>query len=168
MAGSCSICTHDDREAIDEALIGGVSYRNIAKRHAVTPSALTRHRRGHLSPQIVAVQAARGESVADRVERLYDRASAILTAAESSGQGALTLAAIRELRSLCELLGRLSGELDNRPQLNVINLATSPDWVALRTAILTALRPYPDALAAIVAAIDPPATQLGGRVIDGD
>lgn len=155
---SCSICTNDDREAIDADLIAGLSYRDIAARYGVTPSSLTRHRKAHISPAIVAVAVARGTTLADRVEQLYDRASAILTTAERGGQGALSLAAIREMRSTCELLGRLSGELDDRPQVAIVNLASSPDWIGLRTAILGALSSHPAARDDVLAALAQTAT----------
>ncbi|HEY3715133.1 MAG TPA: hypothetical protein VGL39_11455 [Jatrophihabitantaceae bacterium] len=167
MPGVCSICSHAERQTIDEALVGAVPYRDIAGRHGVTPSSLTRHRKGHLSPAIVAVQAERNRdaavSVADRVDGLYDRASAILLAAESGKQAGLSLAAIRELRALCELLARLTGELDERPQTLVVNLQTSPEWLDVRTKILAALAVFPDARAAVVAALEP-----GRRVIEGE
>jgi hypothetical protein len=146
-----------DHDAIDELIVGGTSYREITKRFGVSISALSRHRQDHLSPALKAVLVARDatatEGLADRVERLYMRAEGILNAAEADGRGSLGISAIRELRSLCELLGRLSGELDERPTLQVVNIQASPDWIALRTAILTTLDGYPDARAAVLEAL---------------
>jgi hypothetical protein len=39
------------------------------------------------------------------------------------------------------------------PPNQSIDLATTPEWIQLRTIILTALEPYPDALAAMCAAL---------------
>jgi hypothetical protein len=48
MPRSCSICTHADRLSIEEALGGSLSLRTIAKRWAVSKTALLRHRDTHL------------------------------------------------------------------------------------------------------------------------
>ena len=157
MPRPCSVCAHDQRVEIDEQLVAGVGYRSIAERHSVTPSSLTRHRKSHVSPALAAIAAQREHdgalSLHDRVEALYTRAERILAQAEAGGQGSLSLGAIREMRSVCELLGRLSGELDDRPTVQVLNVQQSPDWLALRGVILTALAPHPDARAAVVAAL---------------
>jgi len=45
----CSICRHPEREAIEKALVGSeAGYRSIAKRFAISASALFRHRQKHL------------------------------------------------------------------------------------------------------------------------
>ena len=164
MPAVCSVCALEARSQVDESLVAGDPYRDIAKRHDVSISALSRHRRGHLSPALAAVQAAKvtagGMTTAERVEGLYGRAEKILESVETSGQASLALASIRELRSLVELLARLSGELDERPQVNVINLQSSPDWVELRGLILSALAPYPAAFAAVTRALSPAAPKL--------
>src|SRR5262245_50689175 len=144
MPPTCSICRHGARQAIDESLVAGTPYRDVSKRFGVTPSALTRHRKAHLSPALVAVNAERErhgtDTVADRIEALYRKAAAILQRVDEAGATGQALAAIRELRSLCELLARITGELDERPQVAVVNLHTTPEWIELRTAILAALR----------------------------
>lgn len=89
----------------------------------------------------------------DRVEDLYERASAILEAAEAGGQASLALSAVRELKGIVELLARLTGELDERPQLNVLTIAGSPEWAMVRQALLSALGPYPEAGSAVARAL---------------
>jgi hypothetical protein len=49
-----------------------------------------------------------------------------------------------------ELLGKLAGELQSAPQVNIL---ISPEWVRLRTLILEALEPYPDARLAVAGAL---------------
>ena len=56
------------------------------------------------------------------------------------------LAAVREARGNLELIGKLLGELDERP---AVNLLVSTEWMAARAALLSALGPYPDARAAV-------------------
>jgi len=148
---TCTVCAHEEREAIDEALVLGESFRNIVKHRGLSITALHRHRRDHLSPTLVAVAQGRRESEAesllDRVEDLYDRARRILEAAEEDGRPAVGLSAIRELRGIVELLGKVTGELDDRPS-TTINLLVSPEWLAVRKAILEVLGPEARALVA--------------------
>ncbi len=51
------------------------------------------------------------------------------------------------------LLAKLSGEIDERSHVNV--LITSPEWMQLSITILSALAPYPEATAAVKAALRP-------------
>jgi len=49
----CTICRHPKREAIEKALVGNeAGYRSIAKRFAISESALFRHRQKHL-PEVL-------------------------------------------------------------------------------------------------------------------
>jgi hypothetical protein len=154
----CTVCSSPDRDAIDAAIVSGAPSRRIAVRYGVGATSIRRHARAHLSPAIVAAQDAveeeRGQTLAERLEGLYVRAHRILEAAESGHSGTLGLAAIRELRGIAELLGRLSGELrPDSPTVQVLNLQAAPEWVAARTALLDALAPYPDARLAVVEAL---------------
>ncbi len=155
MAGTCTACAHPDRKAIDEALITGLPLREISRRWGVSKDAASRHRK-HVTPALARVVSRRRadagpESALDRLEELYGRASVVLEAAEREGQASLSLAAIRELRGIVEMLARITGELDDRPQLNVLNVHATPEWLATRDAMLGALSPYPDAARAVAA-----------------
>ncbi|MEP7081901.1 MAG: hypothetical protein ABI841_02870 [Chloroflexota bacterium] len=150
----CTVCSSPDRDAIDAALVSGAPMRRIAPRYGVSETAIRRHRNRHLSPAIVALQEQReeerGETLADRLEGLYRRAERILDAAETGRQGQLSLAAIRELRGIAELLGKLTGELRDQPTVTV-NLMASPEWLAVRAALLEALATFPAARSAVAA-----------------
>jgi hypothetical protein len=56
--------------------------------------------------------------------------------------------AIRKAWGNLELLAKLLGELDELPQVNVV---LTPEWYALREAILAALVPYGEARSAVAA-----------------
>ena len=75
----------------------------------------------------------------------------ILLRAEGAGDLRTVLGAIREARGNVELLAKLSGELDERP---VVNLLISPEWLELRAVIVGALEPHPEALHAVVGALE--------------
>ncbi|NLE22082.1 MAG: hypothetical protein GX624_04800 [Actinobacteria bacterium] len=161
MGRVCTVCRHPGRGAIDAALVAGdASLNKIAQQYGVSSYALRRHRDRHLSPALAALreaeEAEREASLQQRIERLIERAERLLRAAEEDGRAQAALAAVRELRSLLELLGKASGELNDRPQVTV-NLMASPEWLQLRSALLGALLPFPDARVAAAAVLELPA-----------
>jgi hypothetical protein len=150
MPRRCTVCGHVEREHIDSALVAGTSLRDIAGQHGVSKSALERHKADHLPADLAkareAQEAARADDLLSQVRSLQARTLAILEAAEVSGENRTALAAIGEARRNLELLGRLAGELDERP---VVNVLISAEWVAIRTVLLEALSPYPQASTAV-------------------
>ncbi|HEY9139663.1 MAG TPA: hypothetical protein VIN93_02165 [Bryobacteraceae bacterium] len=64
-----------------------------------------------------------GENLMEDAKRLRARALGILAKAEAAGQLETALKAIREVRGLLELLGKLEGNLEDRnPQAKVIQV----------------------------------------------
>jgi hypothetical protein len=84
---------------------------------------------------------------------LRDRALGILASAESARDGKMALAAIRETRGLLESLSRLEERNGGASGGEPVPLAQSPDWIRARTALLTALQPFPEARIAAAAAL---------------
>jgi len=74
----------------------------------------------------------------------------ILEAAQDSGDLKTALLGIREARSCLELCMKAEGQIDDRPQ---INITINPQWIELRTVIITALDPFPQAREAMINAI---------------
>ena len=60
------------------------------------------------------------------------------------------MAYLKEIREQIKLLAELEGRLATQPTVNVLVL---PEWLELKTRIVAALRPYPDALRAVRDAI---------------
>jgi hypothetical protein len=58
----------------------------------------------------------------------------------------------REARGYVELLGKALDRIRDTPPVQV-NILVNPEWVALRTKIITALEPYPEAREAVVHAL---------------
>ena len=150
MPRTCTACTHEDRAELEGTLIAGVSLRTIADRFAVSKTALIRHKDAHLPPSLLKAKEAREEARADdllsQVRGLQSRVLAVLEVAEASGKHRTALAAIAEARRNLELLGKLAGELDQRP---VVNVLVAAEWIVIRTVLLEALSPYPQASAAV-------------------
>lgn len=158
MPRPCSVCHHEAREAIDKALLSGTPNRGIARTYALSEDAIARHRRAHLAESLAqaaqAATVAKADDLLAEVRALRSKAVSLLLKAERAGDYRTALAGIREARACVEVLLEVEGELDRRP---VVNLVLSPEWLALRGAILTALRPYPEARLTVAAALN------GGR-----
>ena len=150
MSRRCSICTHEQRAAIDAALIAGQSYRKISKRFGVSRSTLGRHFRQHLLPLLAERSDVDPDDLLAQLEELRRQAQAIKDRAEAEGDLRTALQGIRELVRIVELLAKIRGELAAQPTVNVL---LSPQWVTVRTVLLKALRPFPEARAAAAAAL---------------
>jgi hypothetical protein len=150
MPRTCTVCTHPERVAVDQALVAGRAYRDIAGQFSVSRSALDRHRAEHLSPAVQkARQATEAEHALDITKQLRainGVSLSILDEARRSNNPVVALKAIDRVQRQIELQAKLLGELDERPQVNVL---LAPEWVSIRGTVLTALAPYPEARAAV-------------------
>jgi hypothetical protein len=154
MAGpTCSICSHPDRALIDQDIALGKSQRKIGADFEVSRDAVSRHSQNHLSPAlkkaITRRESAGPTKALDRLEALYSRGEAILDQSDADGKPVISLAAMKELRATLEVIARITGELDERPTVQILNVASNPEWVQIRSTLLEALAPYPEAAAAV-------------------
>jgi hypothetical protein len=155
MPRRCTVCDHPERHSIDEALVTGAPYRSVAKRFERSESAVYRHKTEHLPAHLLKAkeveEAARADDLLDQVRNLQAHALDILERAEKAGDLRTALAAISQARGNLELLGKLAGEIDERP---VVNLNVSPEWLELRGVIVGALEPYSEARGAVLSALE--------------
>jgi hypothetical protein len=155
MPRRCTVCDHPERHGIDEALVSGTPYRSVAKRFGLSESAVYRHKTEHLPAHLLKAreveEAARADELLDQVRYLQRHALGILERAEKAGDLRTALAAISQARGNLELLGKLAGELDERP---IVNLNVSPEWLELRAVIVGALEPHPEAHRAVLRALE--------------
>jgi transposase-like protein len=155
MPRRCTVCDHLERHSIDEALVSGTPYRSVAKRFGLSESAVYRHKTERLPTHLLKAreveEAARADELLDQVRDLQAHALDILESAEKAGDLRTALAAISQARGNLELLGKLAGQLDERP---VINLNISPEWLELRALIVGALEPHPAAHGAVLRALE--------------
>jgi hypothetical protein len=109
----CSICSHPQRRQIDRAIAHGE--RNIAQRFAISRAAISRHRR-HITGMIVKaerIQEHSALSLVEAVRRVALDARRITAKAEANGKLATALRGLQVTTHILELIGRLSGELQN-------------------------------------------------------
>jgi len=148
----CTVCAHAERAAIDRALVGGTACREVAALYRVSADSVERHAAKHLPKMLVdARHAADDERALDVIKQLRAINGASLRILHEAQQGQdpqTALKAVDCIQRQIELQAKLLGDLDDRPQVNVI---VSPEWVSIRGEILVALRPYPEARQAVAA-----------------
>jgi len=150
----CTICNHTERAAINAALLDGTPYRHIAARYGTSTGALQRHKEEHLPVALVKAQEAedvrQALDIVAQLKAINGAALTVLGEARRSGNGELALKAIDRIQRQIELQAKLLGELDERPQ---INLVVSAEWLQVRLVIVQALADHPEAQGAVVAAL---------------
>ena len=154
MPRRCTICTHDKRNEIDQALVERQAFRAIARQYGVSKDALLRHHDDHLPAALVKAQAAAEAAQADallaQVVDLRDKALDVLDTAQGSADLRVALGAIREARGCVELLAKLAGQLKDAPTVNIL---VSAEWQGLQAVILQALEPHVAARLAVAEAL---------------
>jgi hypothetical protein len=146
----CTVCGHERRPEIDSALIAGASVRDVAGRFALSKTAVQRHLATHLAAKTAEANRVIQRDILSEVEQMIERLDRALDRAEDGGDDRLLVLAIHERRGMVELLAKLLGELDERPE---VNLVLAPEWVTFRVTLLKALLPYPEARQAAATAL---------------
>ena len=156
MPRQCTICIHPERGAVELAVATGESYRSVADRYeGVSKQALARHiKNGHLTSVVLGPtfqpEILEGSDILAEMSRLRENARVIGVKADLEGNLTVALQAIREQSRIIELLVKLAALLKDSGKDNIVN---EPEWWTLRGIIVEALKPYPDALDAVVDAL---------------
>jgi hypothetical protein len=125
MPRKCTICVDNRRQDIEQAMLAGGSYRNVAQRFAVSRDAIVRHR--HHLPAVLAraqelKEIAHGDSLLAQLRDLLSEAQRLKAIAEEAGDYRAALAAVRELCRIVELMAKLSGELESETKILNVTL----------------------------------------------
>lgn len=157
MTRTCTICRHDERNRIDWELVTRTPYRAIASQYGVSKPALQRHAKVHIPQKLALAEKAEQAAEADKLlwdlRRLQQHTLKTLLGAEKEEDPITLLRAVGEARRNVELMSKLRGELDESPRINV-SLSVSDEWVDLRTRIIEALEPHPEARESVVRALE--------------
>jgi hypothetical protein len=156
---SCTVCSHPEAFAINEAIVGlgeqgKLSNRAITRQYDLSKDAVRRHKEHIpklLAKALEAEEAAAADDLLKQVRALQTKTLNLLLKAEAAGDLRTALSGIREARGNVELLAKLRGELDERP---VVNVLVSPEWLELRAVIVGALEPHPAARGAVLRALE--------------
>src|SRR5713101_8028741 len=140
----CSICRHEDREGIDEALLDSEPYRTIAARTGTSIAALYRHRWQHLRARLVNAKPP-ASSVANEIRAapFGERFNAIKRAAPSlleeglqTGNHVLALQAMVRMEKHLEMEVAFLSKLSSRLQ-RALGLALKEPEKLLDPSLLT-------------------------------
>ncbi len=149
------MCEHPKRGAIDRALAAGASNRSLASLYDVSEASVRRHRSKHLPARVAKAQeeedVREALDVVKQLKAINAASLHILKEAREQGKQGTALGAIDRIHKQIELQAKLLGELDDRPQINVL---VSPEWLELRATIVTALAPHPDARESVLRAVE--------------
>lgn len=124
----------------------------LSKLYGITEPSIRRHRNNHLPEAFMVPTDPASVEVRQRVPALADledllsRSKSLMVAARRSRSIPKELQAIRETRATIELKARIEGDLNDRPQVNLLML---PEWITVRELVMTTLEPFPDARAAV-------------------
>lgn len=159
MGRTCTVCSHKDVEEINKQLLSGPSLRTIAAQFNLTKTSLIRHRESHIPDLLLKSNDIQNITSADALlARLEEEAGFVRDmreAAKAEGDIELALKAVDRALKCVDLYAKIRGLIQTQPQVNLqqVNIYDNPEWVELRTLIITALDPYPEARAAVVHAI---------------
>lgn len=163
----CTVCKHPQRALIDLAIVNLVGRDTISRRFGVGAYAVWRHAKNHLNatqraailqaqkPTAVDLEELRkseAEGLVGQVIQQRARLLSLIEAALEAGDGSVAVKAEGVINTNLQLSARLLGQLINISE-HRHNLLISPDYVALRGALMTALKPFPEAAAAVAAAL---------------
>jgi hypothetical protein len=176
----CIVCKHVDRARIETLKAGGASFDSIAKKFdGVSKDQLWRHWHRHVpaerKAQLIGGPEIKMEQLAEKAAesglglldsfghmraRLFASFDAACDAGDRTGQGVIAGRLLETLREI----GKLTGEIRQLAPggVNVTNniaILNSPAIAEMQAAIIRALAPFPEARAAVVAAL----RQLEGR-----
>lgn len=157
MGRPCTVCGHKDVDEINSLLICSDSLRDIARQFGLSKDALSRHKESHI-PELLSksadlkaeVESTLGNQTLAEVRELKATALGILAEAQGAGDLKTALMGIREARSCLELCMKAEGQIKDGPQITIVS---NPEWIELRTLVINALEPYPEAREAVVHAI---------------
>ena len=116
-------------KAIDQALVAREAFRHIAARFGTSTGALQRHKNEHMPVSLAlakeAGEVAQADDLLAKLVGLQDKALNILGQAEEAGDLRTALMAVREVRATMELVGKVTGELVHKQE---VNPNTSVHW----------------------------------------
>jgi hypothetical protein len=147
---TCSICKDPRVEEINRMIGENEKLADIARKLAVSQDALERHSNRCIIKALIATpntkEVITGDNLLDQLQEARTRA---IAAGDTKIYGPPS-SYLSEIRQQIKLWAELEGRLASQPQITIIN---NPEWVELRTVIVQALDPFPQAKEAVVNAI---------------
>lgn len=162
MTRTCTVCNHKDIEEINRRLINKEAYRDIAGQYKLSKSAVERHFNGNPlknEPGHIAELLSKSNDIKEIVNadslllKLQEEAVFVREMRDSAKEGGdieLALKAVDRALKCIELYAKVQGLIHDHP---TVNITLNAEWIGLRTTIITALDPFPDARRAVIDAL---------------
>jgi len=143
---------------LDKAYLNNeISLQQYADKVGCTKPSVERHVKGHLPDALLKAKdieaVANGDTLLDELRKARDRTYILLDKAEAAANTKVYGAPVtylKEIREQLKFIAELEGKISSQPQ---INISVHPEWVELKTVIITTLRKYPEALEALADAL---------------
>lgn len=166
----CTVCRHPERARLELLRIAGVTLDALAGQFNLKRDAIHRHMAAHVTDEakaayladvpmkeLMARAADDGVSLLDFLRIVRATLTRQFQLAASVNDHHATSALAGRLNETLGLIGKLTGELLKlAPGMTINNTAVfveSPQFAEVQASLLRALAPYPDARAAVVAAL---------------
>jgi hypothetical protein len=164
----CTVCASEHRHKIDIGLVHQVAARVLGERFGLSKDAVHRHALNHLTPaQRAAILAAQRPLAIDLdalrtaeseglLAGLVTQRARLLVKADTAlewGDVKGSVAAENAIAANYTLVAKLLGQLVQVHDVRHTNLLISPDYLKLRSTLVAALRPFPEAARAVGAAL---------------
>jgi hypothetical protein len=151
----CKPCHDPYHHEYDKAYFSGeISKSEYARKVGCSINSVTRHLDGHVPKNLAKASEAQAMTKADNLleQICYYEAEArrYKDDAEANGDINLALRAVDRALKCIEIYAKVQGLIQDQPQINIM---VSAEWIQLRTLIISALEPYPDAKEAVIHAI---------------
>ena len=155
MPKPCTICSDPRRDEFDRRARIEDNIAKIAQDFALSYDAFYRHiKANHHIREVTTIpttaELATSEDIYKEIEKWHTEAKYLQNTAKKSGDIKTALLGLEKALKCLELMLKIHGQIHEGPQITIIN---NPEWVQLRTVIINALKPYPEAREAVVLAI---------------
>jgi hypothetical protein len=170
----CKVCVHPERWRVELLRASGASLDSLSTKFNVSRDSIFRHWRDHVSDELKAgylagpVQlqelaskaADTGTSVLDHLHAVRTILMGHLASMTEAGDGRGAAYVAGRLTSTLEVIARVSGELGDLARSTTYNITNNvavltehPKFMQVQASLLRALAPFPEARAAVVAAL---------------
>lgn len=162
---SCTICDDPRRDEFDRRARIESNIEKIAKEFSLSYSAFYRHiKANHHIREVTAIpttsELATSEDILREITEHHREAMRLKSQAEDNGDIKTALLGLDKALKCLELVAKIQGQIQEQ-NINIIQqnvLINNPEWIELKTLIVAALKPYPEALEALRHALPRPST----------
>lgn len=162
MSQKCSICAGPSqrRAEINSAVSNGQLLKDVAARHGVSQSTISRHRarcrpQESRSGEIIPPQPEEVDGLRKRLRTLERLTDSVLLEASQARDSELLLKAVKRASDLLEIRAKLQAELEDKLRAADVDLRTEDAWRELVRVAVASTKDCADCRAKLAAALTP-------------